>query len=163
MENAHMTFRNLALALLVSITLYLEAGAASNRPNIIVIITDQQSATMMSCAGNKWLKTPAIDSLAATGTRFELAYCGNPVCLPSRFSMFSGYYPSRVGIRHNGDGNKVDASPLAANSMGQVFRRAGYVTAYGVRRNVSDPDDLRSTYKRGASDGESRGRASRGG
>jgi choline-sulfatase len=131
-----MTFRNLALVLLASITGHLEAEAASDRPNILVIITDQQSATMMSCAGNQWLKTPAMDSLAATGTRFELAYPGNPVCLPSRFSMFSGYYPSRVGIRHNGDGGKVDASPLAANSMGQVFRRAGYVTAYGGKTHL---------------------------
>ena len=46
-----------------------------NRPNILLIITDQQSATMMSCAGNRYLQTPAMDSLAASGLRFQRAYC----------------------------------------------------------------------------------------
>ena len=66
-----MTFGNPALALLAVVSMCLEADAAQNRPNIVVIITDQQSATMMSCAGNKWLKTPAMDSLAATHLTLE--------------------------------------------------------------------------------------------
>jgi len=59
------------------------------QPNILFIMTDQQHAGMMSCAGNPYVKTPALDSLAATGMRFERAYCANPVCIPSRFSMMS--------------------------------------------------------------------------
>ena len=52
------------------------------RPNILFIMTDQQHAGMMSCTGNKWLKTPAMDSLARDGVRFERAYYANPVCVP---------------------------------------------------------------------------------
>ena len=53
---------------------------AHSRPNVIYIVTDQQHAGMMSCAGNRWLQTPAMDRLAASGMRFELAYSPNPVC-----------------------------------------------------------------------------------
>jgi hypothetical protein len=56
---------------------------------------------MLSCAGNKWLQTPALDKLAASGVRFEKAYVANPVCMPSRFSIQTGMLPSAVGIRAN--------------------------------------------------------------
>ena len=51
--------------------------------NILFIMTDQQHAGMMSCAGNKHLTTPAMDSLARDGIQFKKAYCTNPVCVPS--------------------------------------------------------------------------------
>jgi len=47
-------------------------ASEARRPNIIYIYTDQQSASMMSCAGNEWLKTPAMDYIAANGIRFTL-------------------------------------------------------------------------------------------
>ncbi|MFC1607254.1 sulfatase-like hydrolase/transferase, partial [Candidatus Latescibacterota bacterium] len=70
-------------------------------PNILVIMTDQQSATMMGCAGNRYVSTPAMDRLAASGVRFERAYCTAPVCVPSRFSMMTGRMPSEIGMRNN--------------------------------------------------------------
>jgi hypothetical protein len=60
------------------------AKAANRPPNILLIISDQQHADMMSCAGNNNLKTPAMDSLAREGFRFTNAYVTNPVCVPSR-------------------------------------------------------------------------------
>ena len=66
------------------------AAATPDRPNILYIMTDQQHAGMMSCTGNPWLKTPHMDALAASGVRFELAYSGNPVCVPARTSMMTG-------------------------------------------------------------------------
>lgn len=99
------------------------------RPNILLIVTDQQSATMLSCTGNPWVKTPAMDSLMDEGMRFEKAYAANPVCLPSRFSLLTGYYPTAVGSRHNGQAKGAERfAPLA---MGHAFRKAGYETAYG--------------------------------
>ena len=85
------------------------------KPNIILILTDQQSHTMMSCACNKYLKTPAMDSLANEGVMFDKAYCTNPVCIPSRFSIFSGQYPSAVNFCSNNvsnvDENKIEIIP----------------------------------------------------
>jgi len=100
------------------------------RPNILYIMTDQQHAGMLSCAGNKYVKTPALDSLAAEGMRFERAYCANPICIPSRFSMLSGVMPSRIHLESNKNGMYVPPEILT-NCMGNVFREAGYRTLYG--------------------------------
>ena len=109
----------------------LGAEPGRRRPNVLFIITDQQSATMMSCAGNKHLKTPAMDSLAAAGVRFERAYPSNPVCLPARFSFFTGHMPSAVGITLNEDGRKGVGKGVPGRAMGHLFRKAGYETVYG--------------------------------
>jgi arylsulfatase A-like enzyme len=108
-----------------------EAAKRDSRPNLLYIVTDQQHAGMMSCAGNKYLNTPAIDSLAATGARFERAYCTNPVCIPSRVSMITGHMPSRFGMRSNAEGRNQAPEWAVRQAMGWVFRNAGYETAYG--------------------------------
>lgn len=120
-------FRCLAVICLVSLT---SSWAAERRPNILLIITDQQHAEMMSCAGNKFLNTPAMDSLARDGIRFTNAYVTNPVCVPSRISMATGVMAGRLGVLNNG----VKASvPLEVdnNSLGKLVKRAGYDTFYG--------------------------------
>ena len=111
------------------------ARAASGKrpPNILYIITDQQNARMMSCAGNRYVKTPAMDSLAATGARFERAYASNPVCLPARFSMMTGRMPSDLLIRENAGipDRKPVPEAMLQQAMGWLFRRAGYEVLYG--------------------------------
>ncbi len=104
------------------------------KPNILFIIADQMQAGDLSCAGNPYVKTPALDSLAAAGARFTLTYCAVPVCEPSRFSMFTGAMPSRVRLERNEDNGlaKKNVTPaILANSLGRIFRRAGYETVYG--------------------------------
>ncbi len=107
------------------------AAQRAERPNLLVIITDQQHARMLSCAGNKYLQTPALDSLAARGVRFELAYPSNPVCIPSRMSMFTGHMPSRFGMRSNAEGRNPAPEEAIKRAMGWLIRRAGYRTMYG--------------------------------
>lgn len=103
-----------------------------NRPNILFIMTDQQSAHMMSCTGNKWLYTPAMDRLANSGIRFESAYVTNPICVPTRFSLQSGLMPSAIGMRLNSDDKNADVSPLMIQqSLGNLFKNAGYETVFG--------------------------------
>ena len=103
------------------------------RPNILFILTDQQHAGMMSCTGNRWLNTPALDSLAAAGMRFERAYATFPVCVPSRFSLQTGLMPSAVGMRSNypceGQVDLTDAQ--VRGCLGHLLRSAGYETVYG--------------------------------
>ena len=86
------------------------------RPNILVIFTDQQSATMMSCAENRYFQTPAMDSLAERGTRFERAYCSFPVCIASRFSFMTGRMPSTIDVTvanklHSISDNNIETVP----------------------------------------------------
>jgi arylsulfatase A-like enzyme len=136
------TFLSKSLGILGAVSaasLSLECQHTRTRPNIVFIMTDQQSAFMMSCAGNPWLHTPAMDRLASEGMRFENAYAANPVCVPSRFSLQTGLYPSEIGMRHNG--SEVDSerlNPLVADSMGHLFRIAGYHTIYGGKVHLPE-------------------------
>ena len=102
------------------------------RPNILIILTDQQNAKMMSCAGNRYLQTPAMDSLASSGVRFERAYCCDPVCTPSRFSLMTGRMPSEIGLRSNDDSH-IDSIPnnIKQQGLGYLLKSAGYETVYG--------------------------------
>ncbi|MCX5769110.1 MAG: sulfatase-like hydrolase/transferase [Candidatus Hydrogenedentes bacterium] len=107
-------------------------AASPERPNILFIMTDQQSAGMLSCAGNPYLQTPAMDRLAASGVRFERAYSSNPVCVPSRFSLQTGLMPSAIGMSQNEDSDSaVVTDDMIRNSLGNVLRNAGYETVYG--------------------------------
>jgi len=115
----------------------LAAFAAPKQPNVLVIITDQQQAGMMSCSGNPWLKTPAMDSLAANGTRFQRAYAVNPVCIPSRTGMFTGHTPARLGIESNGDIGKVRIpAAIHEQGVGKAFNKAGYEAVFAGKVHV---------------------------
>jgi arylsulfatase A-like enzyme len=99
------------------------------KPNILFIMTDQQFADALSCAmGDRYIKTPNIDSIAANGMRFTRAYCANPLCVPSRSSMFTGRYPHEHGRQTNQ--TKPSLDPMEFPNMGMVLRQAGYVTGY---------------------------------
>ncbi len=99
------------------------------RPNILVIMTDQQTAEAMSVAGNKYLKTPAMDKLAKNGVRFTKAYCAQPLCTPSRSSILSGKMPHETGFVGNAP-EKDGQWPDSLLMMGKIFQNGGYQTGY---------------------------------
>ena len=119
--------KRLLLAFLSCISIGLPAPAAEEQPyNVLFIISDDLSATALSCYGNDVCKTPNIDRLADRGTRFTRAYCQGTYCGPSRASFMSGYYPHAVGeLGYN--------SPRPAlgerATWAQHFKNAGYYTA----------------------------------
>ncbi len=110
----------------------------TNHPNIVLIITDQQSATMMSCTGNNYVRTPTMDAMADCGVRFERAYCSNPVCIPSRFSLMTGRMPSAIGMRRNEDAPDLAPIPEAIKSrgLGWLVREAGYEAVYAGKQHL---------------------------
>ena len=120
-----------------------------SRPNIVFIFTDQQSAHLMSCAGYEYVNTPAMDRLAASGVRFDRAYCTNPVCAPSRFSLMTGRMPSAIGMRSN-SAPDIEAVPeeIRKSGMGWLLRDAGYETVYGGKVHLPKmrPEDLGFDY-----------------
>lgn len=113
------------------------------RKNILFIMTDQQSASMMSCAGNRWLKTPAMDSIAARGVRCELAFCTNPVCVPARFSLFTGRYPSEIGMKSNFWSGKEIPADILKSGLGHLLGAAGYEAAFAGKEHF--PAKTRAT------------------
>lgn len=70
----------------------------SRRPNVVFILSDDQGPWAAGCYGNDEIRTPNIDRLAATGTRFDNFFCATPVCSPSRATYLTGRIPSQHGI-----------------------------------------------------------------
>lgn len=105
----------------------------TTRPNILYLFTDQQHAGVMGCADNADVTTPAMDSIAAQGVRFDRAYCTHPICTPSRASMWSGRYPHEVGVEANGQ--SIDPR-FRATELGNLLSAAGYDCAYGGKWHV---------------------------
>lgn len=68
------------------------------RPNVLFVLSDDQGAWAMGCAGNRDVRTPALDALAKSGTRFENFFCTSPVCSPARASLMTGQIPSQHGV-----------------------------------------------------------------
>jgi arylsulfatase A-like enzyme len=120
------------------------SSPAMDRPNILLITTDQQHAALMSCAGDPYVKTPNLDRLADRGVRFERAYSANPVCVPCRYSFLTGRMPHVFnGMEHNYKGSRQDtpmiADCISTPTMGHIFRDAGYNTALGGKTHVEGP------------------------
>ncbi|NHJ24960.1 MAG: hypothetical protein EAX89_10315 [Candidatus Lokiarchaeota archaeon] len=74
----------------------------SERMNVLFIITDQHRSDHLGCYGNSILKTPNIDKFANESVRFSNAFCTNPMCMPNRATLLTGYYPNVHGVRSNG-------------------------------------------------------------
>lgn len=69
------------------------------KPNILFILTDDQGAWAMRCAGNTDIHTPNLDRIASQGYRFENFFCASPVCSPARASLLTGRIPSAHGVQ----------------------------------------------------------------
>ncbi|MCC0080515.1 MAG: sulfatase-like hydrolase/transferase [Rhodobacter sp.] len=93
------------------------------RPNVLLIMTDQQRADHLGCMGNSILRTPNIDRIARRGVRFEDCHVVNPICQVNRASIMTGRYPSSHRVRCNGIPLSQDARTYA-----DVLRDAGYRT-----------------------------------
>ena len=115
-------------AALVASCVALGAQDQPRRPNVVLIYGDDVGFGDVGCYGAKKIPTPNIDRLAAGGLRFTDGHCTAATCTPSRFSLLTGRY----GFRH---GVKILApnAPLTIESgmltLPEVFRRAGYTTA----------------------------------
>lgn len=103
----------------------LQAAEGKRRPNVLIITTDQQRVNAISAVGNKYVKTPNMDSLVANGVYFMKSYCSYPLCSPSRASLHSSRMPHEIGVDRNSVSIDSDI-PLS----GEVFRNAGYDTGY---------------------------------
>ena len=110
------------------------------RPNILMVMTDQQRWDAMGCVTD-WLATPNIDRIASSGMRFSDAYTNSPVCIPARVSLASGRYPHNTGVWENQ--NKYTMPPETPTWM-QALRNHGYSTSvFGKTHLHPHTGDLR--------------------
>ncbi|MBT5903193.1 MAG: sulfatase-like hydrolase/transferase [Opitutaceae bacterium] len=99
--------------------------AASTKPNIIVILTDDHGWADLGSQGVfDYVKTPHTDRLAKSGVRFTSGYVTAPQCRPSRAGLMSGRYQNRFGLEHNGH----NAFPWSDYTIAERLRDVGYVT-----------------------------------
>lgn len=142
--------------LLATLALISLSAFGVERPNVLFIISDDLTATALSCYGNTVCKTPNIDRLASQGTRFTKAYCQGTYCGPSRASFMSGYYPH--AIKMLGYGSPRPAIKERA-TWAQHFKNNGYHTARvskifhmgvpgGIEKGTDGADDPASWTER---------------
>lgn len=127
-------FRRSALALV----LCTSALSGAPRPNVVLIITDDQRWDAMSCAGNPYLRTPNIDRLAKEGARFRNAFCTTALCSPSRASMLSGLYAHSHKVVNN-----FTEFPADLPSFPKRLQEHGYQTAYVGKWHMGEDNDAK--------------------
>lgn len=98
------------------------------RPNVVVILTDDQGPWAMGCAGNPEIRTPNLDRLAASGLRFENFFCASPVCSPARASLLTGLMPSRHGVLDWLARGNIDSAAL--DGLGQDDTAVEYLRGF---------------------------------
>ncbi len=117
------------------LTLITLGVGAADRPNVVVVITDDQGYGDLSCHGNPILKTPNIDSLASESVRLE-DYHVAPTCSPTRCAFLTGHWTNRTGVWHTIMGRSM----LRENevTIGQIFKDSGYATGMFGKWHLGD-------------------------
>jgi len=109
----------------------------SDRPNILLILTDMQRHDTIGALGNPVIKTPQIDRLCAEGTAFTRCYTPSPVCVPARCSLHYGRYPQRTGCTHN-----MPMPLFPGESYPERLSAAGYRTRAIGKCHFTPADNL---------------------
>ena len=137
MTQKHITRRSFLQAAgagMAAAWLSAPAGAAAQRPNVIILYTDDQGTLDLNCYGAEDLHTPHLDGLAARGVRFTQFYAASSVCSPSRAALLTGRYPHRAGVPGNTESRpekfgRDEGLPLDEVTLAELLKEAGYRTA----------------------------------
>lgn len=133
----------------------MDATAQKQKPNIVIIYTDDMGIGDLSCYNSGWVATPNIDKLASQGLKFNHYYTSSPVSSPSRVGLTTGMFPTEWGIntflherKGNTDCEQCDYLDSNAPTMAKSLKAAGYATAHigkwhmGGGRDVDDAPQI---------------------
>lgn len=120
---------SLLFALLLTALGLTTAAAAPRPPNIVWLVTEDMSPHL-GCYGERNIRTPNLDRLAAAGTRFSRAFTTAPICSTSRSALITGMYQTTIGAHHHrsGRGTQHLQLPPGTVPLPARFREAGYLT-----------------------------------
>lgn len=123
--------------ILISLCIFSFKKKENARPNIIIILADDQGWGDLSFNGNTNLSTPNIDNIAKKGVSFDRFYV-NPVCSPTRAELLTGRYHARGGVYDTSKGG--ERLDLDETTLAEIFKNAGYTTAaYGKWHSGMQP------------------------
>ena len=126
-------------------TLFLAVSSGQERPNVVLILSDDLGYHDLACYGHSKIKTPVIDQLAQEGVRLTSFYSGATVCTPSRMALLTGSYPVRYGWSRGVVGHimkkKRGLSPKAI-TMAEIFKGSGYTTGIFGKWHLGDESDF---------------------
>jgi arylsulfatase len=125
----------LALSLQVCIGFVQAKPLAGSRPNIILVVTDDQGMGDLSCMGNQVLKTPNIDRFYAQSTRFT-DFQVSPTCAPTRAALMSGRVPFKNGVTHTV--SRRERMAIDTFTLPQAMKTAGYTTGIFGKWHLGD-------------------------
>ncbi len=108
-----------------------------SRPNVLILLTDQQRFDTLCCAGYPHMITPNLDRLAAEGMLCENAYSGNPVCMPARHDLITGYPARMHGYYANAEKKRI--KDYAVPTLPRVMADNGYRTVAVGKMHFSPP------------------------
>lgn len=130
-----MNLLSRAVCLLYAFAAMLPSTQSAEKPNVVIVITDDQGYGDLSCHGNPILKTPQIDNLYGESVRLK-DYHVSPTCSPTRSAFLTGHWTNRTGVWHTIMGRSM----LRENevTMGQVFKDAGYATGMFGKWHLGD-------------------------
>lgn len=119
----------------LSLVIFFSAVSAADKPNVVIVITDDQGYGDLSCHGNPVLKTPHIDELASEAVRLD-DYHVAPTCSPTRCAFLTGHWTNRTGVWHTIMGRSM----LRENeiTIGEMFQKAGYATGMFGKWHLGD-------------------------
>lgn len=130
--------------ILASLTLSAAlSNAEDTRPNIILVMTDDQGIGDVAYYGNPVVKTPNLDSMAAEGVRLDRFYAAAPVCSPTRGSCLTGRHPFRYGIEWAGE----NGLPAGEITLAETLSKAGYATGHFGKWHIGQMSKtIKQTY-----------------
>jgi arylsulfatase A-like enzyme len=121
------------------------------KPNVIFILADDLGYGDLGCFGQKLIRTPNVDRMAAEGMRFTRHYSGNAVCAPSRCVLMTGLHPGHAFIRNNREVKPEGQFPIPENTLTlpKLLKRAGYRTGAFGKWGLGGPGSTGEPLKQG--------------
>ncbi len=120
-----MKIQSIAMTALTALIGLPTLALAADKPNIILVMADDQGWGDMAYNGDPLLKTPNFDAAAAAGLRFDHFYAAAPVCSPTRASVMTGRHPNRMGVFKWGHAIRPQEITIA-----EALKTAGYTTGH---------------------------------
>lgn len=153
-----LVMRSLPALLLIGCLGGLIARAdAAEKPNLVFILCDDLAQGDLGCYGQKLIKTPHLDRMAAEGTRYNQGYAGTSVCAPSRTSVMTGLHTGHSPVRGNREIKSAESKfgagqlplPESTVTVAQILKSAGYATACMGKWGMGQFDTTGSPLKKG--------------